>query len=72
MTCEYYCENREIDYQEAEKILKENLQKYLEKLEKKGVQIISPSVKIEETGEGYVMYGDIIAVYDAYEFIPFQ
>lgn len=72
VTCEYYCENREIDYQEAEKILKENLQKYLEKLEKKGVQIISPSVKIEETGEGYVMYGDIIAVYDAYEFIPFQ
>lgn len=60
ITCKEYTEHSE-DYteEEASEILNSRLNVFLQNLQEKGIQIISNSVKIGETGANYEMSGSI-------------
>lgn len=67
---EYYYEESQYTQEQAEGILNANLEAYLKKMEKRGIQITNTSVKIESQGDRFVMSGDITVIQQAYEFVP--
>ena len=48
-------------FSSSSQMFSENLKKYLDDLEEKGIQIISKNVIIKSTGEKYVVSGDLWA-----------
>ncbi|MCM1112855.1 MAG: sporulation protein YqfD [Muribaculum sp.] len=46
--------------EQAQELLKENLMRFLQTLEEKGVQIIEKDVKIDTSGSGWTLYGEFL------------
>lgn len=67
---EYYTEDGEYTEDEVSDILCENYDLYLKKLQEKGVQIIDSSVKIEMSGDTYVMSGQVNVIEQMNDHVP--
>lgn len=57
---EYQNVEYEYSLEEAESLLKENLMRFLQTLEEKGVQIIEKNVKIDTSDNGWILRGEFL------------
>lgn len=57
---EYQNVEREYTLEQAEELLGENLMRFLQTLEEKGVHIIQKDVKIDTSDDGWILYGEFL------------